>query len=90
MRRLTPMGVVILLQIHIFPYAAQQDMINDSVASDDMLKVLFRGGLICPEPRTPPKGIDIHGPRSEWNTTEKGRVHIQKLCALEFPEASWI
>lgn len=84
MNRMSPMEIVILIQIHCFVYVDQLTMLNDSPAATKAIKRMLRENLICIEDE--PDNTRAHRRvRHPYNTTPRGRAHMEKLCNTPFP-----
>lgn len=77
MNRMSPMEIVILIQIHCFVFADQLTMLNDSPAATKAIERMMRENLICI--------AEAEFPRHPYNTTPRGRAHMEKLCNTPFP-----
>lgn len=83
MNRMSPMEIVILIQIHCFVFVDQLTMLNGSPAATKAIERMMRENLItqCPTDNT-----RVHlRERHPYNTTPRGRAHMEKLCNTPFP-----
>ena len=82
-----PGCLMMLLELHVFPYRDQCGSLNGSPAETNWLQMLLRADLIMLDPRSPPASDKES--RTGYQTTEKGKVHIDKLCRLDLPIQEW-
>jgi len=80
---MTPNDLMMLLQIHVYPYMDQITMINGSLGADCSKQRLLRNNLIECESRCQPRGE--RRTRSPYVVTERGKVHINRICNADFP-----
>lgn len=85
---MTPLHLQMLLWHHTRaePYAKHEPDHAASPVVAACRRDLLEHGLIEPDPRAHPKGVEGSG----WTTTAKGRAYVDALCSLPFPVCKWI
>ncbi len=85
--RMPPGMINMLLEINMFPYREQCVSFNGSPFASESVSTLLRAELIETDPRIQPASETRD--RTGWRTTEKGKVHIDKMCNMQLPVRTW-
>ena len=82
-----PGMLIMLLELHVFPYRDQCGSLNGSPAEQNWLARLLAAELIEIDSRRRPLS-EMCRPTG-YHTTERGKVYIDKLGNLPLPVRTW-